>query len=82
MRSSEQKRSVTNVTNITHPRVKNHQLCFFQPLLPTFCSLLLYFRYSTCQKTMCLNDKFGGLLRKGGIYYNIYAHTCLRLKNV
>ena len=31
---------------------------------------------------MCLNDKFGGLLRKGGIYIILYAHTCLRLKNV
>ena len=42
-RSSEQKRSVTSVTNVTHLRVRSHQLCFFRPLLPTFDHLTTNF---------------------------------------
>ena len=36
-------KSVTSVTNITHLRVRSHQLFFFQPLLPSFIHFTPYF---------------------------------------
>ena len=42
-KNDSSKASVTSVTNVTHSRVKNHQLCFFQPLLPTFSHYTPYF---------------------------------------
>ena len=58
-------------------KIINYAFFSHYPLL--FTTLLPTFRYFICHFSMSLNDKFGGLLRKGGIYIILYAQ---RLKNV